>query len=171
VSRVGRPEVQSSAIFDASGLPPQNLEAEEALLGALITAANYGASGGERAQEALGAVRAIDFYRQSHAKIFAAVTTLAESGAPFDSISLGAELERRGELEAIGGRLRLAELSALVPACANAPHWARLVASTARRREEWEVGRALVVAASQRGGLAADADLRVRLVALLGGET
>jgi replicative DNA helicase len=107
--------------------PPQNLEAEESVLGAMLLSPG-----------AIGAVSEIldasDFYRESHAKIYRAALGLYAKGEPVDAITLVDELEERGELEEAGGRVRLHELAALVPATANAAHYARIVREMATLR-------------------------------------
>ena len=73
---------------------------------------------------AIGAVSEVldasDFYRESHAKIYRATLSLYARGEPVDAITLVDELEERGDLEGAGGRERIHELAALVPATANA---------------------------------------------------
>ena len=107
--------------------PPQNLEAEESVLGAMMLSPG-----------AIGAVSEIvdasDFYRESHAKIYRSALGLYAKGEPVDAITLVDELEERGELEEAGGRVRLHELAALVPATANAAHYARIVREMATLR-------------------------------------
>src|SRR5437773_10958254 len=107
--------------------PPQNLEAEESVLGAMLL--SPGAIGA--VSEALDAS---DFYRESHARIYRAALGLYAKGEPVDAITLVDELEERGELEDVGGRVRLHELAALVPATANAGHYARIVREMATLR-------------------------------------
>src|SRR5207253_8748184 len=108
-------------------VPPQNLEAEESVLGAMMLSPG-----------AIGAVSEVvdagDFYRESHAKIYRAALALYAKGEPVDAITLTDELEERSELEAVGGRVRLHEVAALVPATANASHYARIVRETATLR-------------------------------------
>jgi replicative DNA helicase len=107
--------------------PPQNLEAEESVLGAMMLSPG-----------AIGAVSEVldasDFYRESHAKIYRAAVGLYTKGEPVDAITLVDELEERSELENVGGRVRLHELAALVPATANAAHYARIVREMATLR-------------------------------------
>src|SRR5437667_9700259 len=104
----------------AAPIPPQNLEAEESVLGAMLLSPG-----------AIGAVSEIldagDFYRESHAKIYRAALALYAKGEPVDAITLTDELEERGELAVVGDRPRLHELASLVPATANAAHYARIV--------------------------------------------
>src|SRR5438128_10944264 len=107
--------------------PPQNLEAEESVLGAMLLSPG-----------AIGAVSEVldasDFYRESHAKIYRAGLALYAKGEPVDAITLVDELEERSELEDAGGRTRIHELAALVPASANAGHYARIVREMATLR-------------------------------------
>jgi replicative DNA helicase len=129
----GDPVVESgrmatlAAVPDSAPVPPQNLEAEESVLGAMMLSPG-----------AIGVVSEIldakDFYRESHAKIYRATLALYAKGEPVDAITLTDELEERGELEDVGGRVRLHELAALVPATANASHYARIVRETATLR-------------------------------------
>jgi len=87
---------------------------------------------------AIGAVSEIvdagDFYRESHAKIYRAALSLYAKGEPVDAITLTDALEERSELDDVGGRVRLHELAALVPATANAAHYARIVHETSTLR-------------------------------------
>src|SRR6187401_1143529 len=107
--------------------PPQNLEAEESVLGAMLL--SQGANGA--VSEVLDAS---DFYRESHAKIYRAGLSLYARGEPVDAITLVDELEERGELEGAGGRSRIHELAALVPATSNAGHYAKIVREMATLR-------------------------------------
>ena len=117
----------------AAPVPPQNLDAEESVLGAMMLSPG-----------AIGAVSEIldagDFYRESHAKIFRAALALYAKGEPVDAITLVDELEERGELEDAGGRTRIHELAALVPATANAGHYARIVREMATLRGLIRIG-------------------------------
>jgi replicative DNA helicase len=112
---------------DVGAIPPQNLEAEESVLGAMMIS-----------PLAIGAVSEIldasDFYRESHGKIFRAALQLYGKNEPVDAITLTNELEQRGELDEIGGRVRLHELAKLVPATANVRHYAEIVRETATLR-------------------------------------
>jgi len=118
---------QLATVPSVAPVPPQNLEAEESVLGAMMISPG-----------AIGAVSEIldagDFYRESHAKIYRAALALYAKGEPVDAITLTDELEERGELEGVGGRVRLHELAALVPATANAAHYARIVHETSTLR-------------------------------------
>ena len=108
-------------------VPPQSLDAEESVLGAMMLS-----------PAAIAAVSEIldasDFYRESHARIYRAALSLYAKGEPVDAITLVDELEERGELEDVGGRARIHELAALVPTTANASHYARIIREAATLR-------------------------------------
>jgi replicative DNA helicase len=116
-------------------VPPQNLDAEESVLGAMMLSAG-----------AIAAVSEVlsgdgrEFYRESHARIFRAALALYTKGEPVDAITLVDELDERGELDDAGGKVRVHELAALVPASANAGHYARIVKETATLRGLIRVG-------------------------------
>src|SRR5438132_3451763 len=122
-----QPMAQTASVSPTAPVPPQNLEAEESVLGAMML--SPGAIGA--VSEALDAS---DFYRESHAKIYRAALALYGRGEPVDAITLVDELEERGELEDAGGRVRIHELVALVPAASNAGHYARIVREVATLR-------------------------------------
>ena len=113
--------------FGVTETAPQNLDAEEYLLGALLLSA-------KAIDRVAEEVTADDFFRHSHGTIFSTVLALNAAGEPVDAITLIAALEREGKLEAAGGNTRVLELAALAPAAGNARHYARLVHDSARRR-------------------------------------
>jgi replicative DNA helicase len=105
-------------------LPPQNLEAETSVLGAILLA-----------EQALDSVlidtrlRADDFYRPRHRLIFGAMRRLKEKADPeaVDAVTVSDELARAGELEEAGGPAYIHSLPSMVPAAANVRHYARIV--------------------------------------------
>ena len=97
-----------------------------------------------------------DFYRESHAKIFRAARDLYTRGEPVDAITLVDELEERGELEGVGGRVRINELAALVPATANVGHYARIVREMATLRGLVRAGTEIARLGWERPGPAPD---------------
>lgn len=107
--------------------PPQNLEAEENVLGAILLSPNALTAVSD-------AVRPSDFYRESHGIIFQAALDLDAAGEPVDVITLTNALEEQGKIEKAGGRTRLHELSKLVSATGNAEHHARIVREVAGLR-------------------------------------
>jgi AAA domain-containing protein/DnaB helicase-like protein len=152
----------------SEAVTPQNLLAEESVLGAIMLA---GVSGPEASAATIAAVRATgldpaDFYRASHALIYEAAIAVGERGDPAEVLAVESELRARRQLTAAGGRARVLELAAVVPAVGNAGHYARLVIEAAEQREEFQLGLALHTAAVN-GGLPADEALRTRLAQLL----
>src|SRR6187431_2906194 len=117
------------AVLDDALVPPQNLDAEESVLGAMMLSPG-----------AIAAVSEIltsdgrEFYRESHAKIYRAALGLYAKGEPVDAITLADELDERSELENVGGKFRIHELASVAPATANAHHYAQIVRETATLR-------------------------------------
>src|SRR5688572_18530938 len=130
-------------------VPPQNLDAEESVLGSMMLSPG-----------AIGAVSEIvdasDFYRESHAKVYRAALALYARGEPVDAITLVDALEERSELEDAGGRVRIHELAALVPATANAAHYARIVREMATLRGLIRSGQEIARLGWERPGDAQD---------------
>jgi len=146
---LNRDVAQVAQFSQAAPVPPQNLDAEESVLGAMMLSPG-----------AIGAVSEIldagDFYRESHGKIYRAALALYARGEPVDAITLVDELEQRGELEGAGGRSRVHELAALVPASANAGHYARIVREMATLRGLIRVGSEIATLGWERVGEPAD---------------
>ncbi len=126
-------------------VPPQNLEAEESVIGAMLLSPT-----------AIGTVTEIldasDFYRESHGTMYRAALALWGKGEPVDAITLTDELEERGELERVGGTARIAELAALVPSTSNVEHYARIVKETATLRALIRVGQEISRLGQERPG-------------------
>ncbi|MFN8160462.1 MAG: replicative DNA helicase [Solirubrobacterales bacterium] len=105
-----------------SHVPPQNIDAEESVLGAMLVA-----------QGSLTRViddvrlRAEDFYLDKHRVIFGAVYDLYAASDPVDELSVSEVLTQRGQVEEAGGRHYVSELAAKVPAAGNAKHYAEIV--------------------------------------------
>jgi replicative DNA helicase len=129
----------------AALVPPQNLEAEESVVGAMLLSPT-----------AIGTVTEIldgsDFYRESHGTMYRAALALWGKGEPVDAITLTDELEERGELERVGGTARIAELAALVPSTSNVEHYARIVKETATLRALIRVGQEISRLGQERPG-------------------
>jgi replicative DNA helicase len=103
-----------------SRIPPQNLEAEQAVLASMLLAP--GAI--DRVEEILDETA---FYREAHRKVFRAIATLSARNESSDLITVTEELRRRGELEGIGGATFLQSLLDSVPSAANVEFHAKLV--------------------------------------------
>jgi replicative DNA helicase len=113
--------------------PPHNLEAEEAVLGAVLAS-------GRLLVEVAALVEEADFYRPAHRVIWRAILHLADRGEPTDPVTVLGELDHTGELAEVGGGPFLHTLIEAVPTVANAAHYARLVADAARRRRVIDLG-------------------------------
>lgn len=121
-------------------LPPQNIEAEEAILGALLID-----------PDAIIRIAAIlhpeDFYREKHGWIYDIALNLHERREPIDFLTVCDELERREQLDQVGGPAFITSLINAVPTSIHAEHYAHIVERTATRRR-------LIDAASQIAVLA-----------------
>jgi replicative DNA helicase len=113
--------------------PPHNLEAEEAVLGAVLAA-------GRLLAEVAALVEEADFYRPAHRAVWLAVLRLSDRGQPTDPVTVLGELDHSRELADVGGGPFLHTLVQAVPTVANAGHYARLVADAARRRRVIDLG-------------------------------
>jgi hypothetical protein len=113
--------------------PPHNLEAEEAVLGAVLEA-------GRPLAEVAALLEEADFYRPAHRAIWRAMLRLADRDQPTDPVTVLGELDASGELADVGGGPFLHTLVEAVPTVAHAGHYARLVAETARRRRVIDLG-------------------------------
>jgi replicative DNA helicase len=101
-------------------VPPQNVEAEQSVLGAMLLDRDAIA-------RAIDIVSATDFYRDVHRVIFEAILRLFDRTEPVDLITVTEELRRASHLEAVGGVTYLATLANGVPTAANVEHYARIV--------------------------------------------
>jgi replicative DNA helicase len=108
-------------------LPPQNLGAEESVLGAMMLSRRAIVECAEILQPG-------DFYRETHGRIFRACVDLDLADKPVDAITLGEKLATNGELDQVGGLDRIHELASLVPATSNAAHYAQVVRDQAQLR-------------------------------------
>lgn len=121
----------ASAVEDR--LPPQDLTAEQAALGAMLM---------ERAAtvRALQIVSQSDFYREAHRLIFAAIVAVAEREEPVDVVTVGAELRKKDKLEEVGGGQYLTRLIGEVPTTAHIIRYATIVKERALARQLVEIG-------------------------------
>ncbi len=121
--------VLSEDILDKGArIPPQALEVEKSVLGAMLLD-----------KEAVGiAIESIDetiFYRDVHRKIYLAMISLYEKNEPIDVITLSDELKKRNELDDIGGTYYLTELAAMVPSSANIEYHLQIIRDKAILRQ------------------------------------
>ena len=111
----------------AGKIPPQNIDAEKSLLGAILIDEDTLADISEH-------VKPHDFYDKRHAVIFDAVMRLYEKNKPVDLLTLTDELKRKKEIDEVGGSAYLTELTNYVPTAAHAESYAEIVAQKAVRR-------------------------------------
>ncbi len=121
-------------------LPPQNIEAEEAILGAILIDP-------DAIIRVATMIRPEDFYRERHGWIYDTALALHERREPIDLLTVCDELERREQLDQVGGTQYITALVNAVPTSIHAEHYARIVERTATRRR-------LIEAAGQIAGLA-----------------
>lgn len=114
-------------------LPPQNLEAEQSVLGSMLLSKDAMA-------DVIESVRGDDFYKPAHETIFETAVKLYNAGDPVDALTVSAELRRTNELSRIGGAEYLHTLIAMVPSAASAGYYARLVREQAILRRLVEAG-------------------------------
>lgn len=117
--------------------PPQDLQAEQSVLGGMLLSKDAIA-------DVVEVMRSADFYRPAHATIFDVVVDLYGRGEPADPITVSAELARLGELNRVGGAPYLHTLLTSVPTAANAGYYARIVAEQAILRRLVEAGTRIV---------------------------
>src|SRR6478609_7531626 len=138
-------------------LPPQNIEAERAVLGALLLDRD--------AMPSIAAtLTAADFYRLPHADIYNAALALFRKREPVDLLTLQAELAKRDQLDRIGGVAALSELLLNTPHAVHAPHYAALVAESAAKRRLSSIGVKIAALAYDDALSASDALTESRLM-------
>jgi replicative DNA helicase len=123
--------------LDDARQPPQDLHAEQSVLGGMLLSKDAIADVLER-------LRSGDFYRPAHQNIYDAILDLYGRGEPADAVTVAAELDRRGLLRRIGGAPYLHTLISTVPTAANAGYYAGIVAEKALLRRLVEAGTRVV---------------------------
>jgi replicative DNA helicase len=108
-------------------VPPQNIEAEQAVLGAMLIKK-------EAIAEVSQILIAADFYRESHRVIFEAMMTLFNKNEAVDLITVTEQLRKNEQLEKVGGIAAVTSLANAVPTAANVEYHARIVSEKAQFR-------------------------------------
>jgi replicative DNA helicase len=129
-------------VFDGPGsspdrTPPQDIAAEQSVLGAMMLSKDAIA-------DVVEVLREGDFYRPAHATIYSAILDLYGKGEPADAVTVSHELTRVGELARVGGAPYLHTLVSMVPTAANAEYYARIVRERAILRRLVEAGTRIV---------------------------
>ena len=117
--------------------PPQDNAAEQSVLGSMLLSKDAIA-------DVADTVRGVDFYRPAHEVIHDAIIDLYGRGEPADPVTVAAELQRRGELQRVGGAPYLHTLSANVPIAANAAYYGEIVREKAVLRRLVDAGTRIV---------------------------
>lgn len=116
MNSIGRNEVK----MELGKVPPHDLEAEQAIIGSMLTDRDAVISSIEVLKEE-------DFYREDNRAIYSAILNLYNRSEPIDIITVKAELESMGKFEQVGGLEYLAELPEKVPTTANAEKYIKIV--------------------------------------------
>lgn len=107
-------------------LPPQNIEAEQAVLGAIILV--------NKAMRKIG-LMPDDFYKESHKQIFIAMLKLRQENIPIDLVNLTEILSKHGMIDRCGGGSYLSTIANMVPTAANIKHYADIVKEKSNLRK------------------------------------
>jgi replicative DNA helicase len=118
-------------------LPPQNIPAEQSVIGAMLLDKNA-------IMQAVEILSPDSFYREAHRGIYEAVLSLSDRNEPVDLITVTEELRKTGRLEAIGGSVYISDLLGSVPTAANVGYYARLVEEKAVLRRLIEAGTGII---------------------------
>lgn len=130
-------ETRAEQRVDQLRLPPQSVEAEQAVLGGLMLAPDAYDRVSDQLTER-------DFYRRDHQLIYRAIHELAEKNKPFDAVTLGEWFESQGLVEQVAGGAYLIELASTTPSAANIVAYAEIVRDKAVLRQLIEVGTGIV---------------------------
>jgi replicative DNA helicase len=118
---------------EADRTPPQDVDAEQAVLGAMLMSTDAIAT-------VVGILNASDFYKPAHEVIFAGILTLFSRGDAADAITIAAHLTTIGEISRCGGHGYIHDLLASVSIAANATHYAHIVRDKAILRRMVDAG-------------------------------
>lgn len=116
-------------------LPPQNIEAEQSVLGSVLLDP-------EALVAAMEFIEPMDFYRRAHQLIFESMIDLNEKNEAIDVVTITNTLESKGQLDDVGGAPYLAELATIVPTAANVQYYVKIV-------EERSILRRLIYTATE----------------------
>ncbi|MDN5696681.1 MAG: replicative DNA helicase, partial [Rubrobacter sp.] len=129
----GVPGGAGAAQNPESRVPPHDLEAERAVIGAMLVSEQAVSTVGER-------LSAGDFYSETHRVIYRAMMTLYGRGEPIDQLTLTNELKGMDEYDRIGGRAYVFQIVESVPTAANASRYAEIVRGKALLRAVIDAG-------------------------------
>jgi len=127
----------ANLIDEVQHVPPHSKEAEQSLLGGLLQDQNA-------VPGVLEILKGDDFFIPSHRKIFRAIAELFEENQPIDLVTVAERLRTKGELEAVGGAIYLAQLTERVVSAEHATAYAKLIADKALLRRLIEISGKIV---------------------------
>ncbi|MCU0573132.1 MAG: replicative DNA helicase [Syntrophobacteraceae bacterium] len=119
--------MESSISDELQRIPPQQIEAEQSLLGGLLI-------DGEGFPSVVEILKGDEFYRDAHRTVFRVFQLLFDGNQPIDLITVAELLAERNEIESVGGATYLASLAELVPSAANVAAYARIIKEKALLR-------------------------------------
>jgi replicative DNA helicase len=127
----------SSASSEYDRTPPQDVAAEQSVLGGMLLSKDAIA-------DVVEVLRPTDFYRPAHQLVYDAVLDLYARGEPADPVTVSAQLTRNGQLARVGGATYIHTLISFVPTAANAGYYAQIVAEKAILRRLVTAGTRIV---------------------------
>jgi replicative DNA helicase len=136
IGETRRPFGKEEAL-EAGRIPPQSLDAERSVLGAMLLSRDAIAAAIQHLDER-------SFYRETHRKIWRSMISLFDRNEAVDLVTLVEELKRRKDLEAIGGATYLTSLDQFVATAANVEHYCKIVNEKATLRRLIDVGTEIV---------------------------
>ena len=127
-------------------LPPQNIEAERAVLGAILLNNSAIAT-------ALEYLQPEDFYKHAHRILFQTMVELNDKDQPLDTVTLLNTLKSNNQLEDVGGATIISEIASVVPSAANIAYYAKIVADKATARRLIAVATDIITQTNEGGRL------------------
>jgi len=128
ITRMATKKKASPFFQDSGRIPPQAVDFEEAVLGALMLEKNA-------VNDVIDVLSPESFYKDQHQKIYAVVHHLFGHSQPIDILTVTQELRNRGELEYVGGAYYISQLTNRIASAANVEHHARIIAQKFIQRE------------------------------------
>ena len=114
--------------LETGKLPPQAVDLEEAVLGALMLEK-------EAVNDVIDILKPTSFYKETHQKIFEAIQILFQDSEPIDILTVTEKLKKSGDLDFVGGPYYISQLTSRVASSANAEYHARIIAQKYVQRE------------------------------------
>lgn len=140
----------NNAVYPLDRIPPQSLDAEQAVLGGLLVDP-------DAILKVVEILKPNDFYRTAHREIYHAITTLFNKTEPVDIVTVSQELENQGQLELAGGRSYINELAIAVTTTENVAYYSRIIHDKAILRSLIQIGTQIVYEAYEE----VDADIAI----------